>query len=71
MVNSDFVSGCIEALNDSFGQLNITLNEKFSPDCKWIIGNAEISQPIAIVSIEKAQFSYCRLAAALISSTAM
>ena len=60
MLSSDFVSGCIEALNDSFGQLNITFNETFSPDCKWIIGNAERSQAIAVVSIEEAQFSYCR-----------
>ena len=60
MLSSDFVSGCIEALNDSFGQLNITFNETFSPDCKWIIRNAEISQAIAIVSIEEAQLSYCR-----------
>ena len=60
MISSDFVSGCTEALNDSFGQLNITFNETFSPDCKWIIESAEISQPITIVSIEEAQFSYCR-----------
>ncbi|XP_015774187.1 PREDICTED: uncharacterized protein LOC107352362 [Acropora digitifera] len=52
-------TGCIEALNDSFGQLNITFNETFSPDCKWIIPNAEISQAIAIVSIEEAHLSYC------------
>ena len=61
MISSDFVSGCIAALNDSFGQLNITFNEAFSPDCKWLIGNASyISQPIAIVSIEEAKFIYCR-----------
>ncbi|XP_015762664.1 PREDICTED: uncharacterized protein LOC107341715 isoform X3 [Acropora digitifera] len=53
-------TGCIAALNDSFGQLNITFNEAFSPDCKWLIGNASyISQPIAIVSIEEAKFIYC------------
>ncbi|XP_044181061.1 MAM and LDL-receptor class A domain-containing protein 1-like isoform X3 [Acropora millepora] len=52
-------TGCIEAINDSFGQLNITFNKTLSPDCKWIIGNAKISQPIAILSIEKAQLSYC------------
>ena len=50
----------MEALNGSFGLLNITYNEKFSPDCVWALGNSGISEPVAIVSIEKVQLSFCR-----------
>ena len=57
---SDFFTGCKHTLNDSFGHLNITYNEKFSPDCIWKILNSGISEPVAIVSIEKVQFGYCR-----------
>ena len=50
----------MEALNESFGLLNITYNEKFSPGCIWALGNSGISEPVAIVSIEKVQLSFCR-----------
>ena len=50
----------MEALNDSFGQLNIAYNEKFSPGCIWVIGNSGISEPVAIVSIEEVQLGFCR-----------
>ena len=55
----------MEALNDSFGYLNITYNEKFSPACIWALGNSGISEPVAIVSIEKAQLGFCRYVAML------
>ena len=50
----------MEAVNDSFGYLNITYNEKFSPACIWALGNSGISEPVAIVSIEKVQLGFCR-----------
>ena len=56
----DLFSGCMEAVNDSFGYLNITYNEKFSPACIWALGNSGISEPVAIVSIEKVQLGFCR-----------
>jgi len=52
-------TGCKHSLNDSFGHLNITYNGRFSPDCIWTLGNSGISQPVAIVSIDKVQFGYC------------
>ena len=50
----------MEALNDSFGHLNITYNKHFSPDCMWLLGNSGISEPVAIVSIEEVQLGFCR-----------
>ena len=61
----DFVSGCKKTLNDSFGQLNITYNETFSPDCVWTIGNSGMCEPVAVVSIEKVQLTFCRYEAVL------
>ena len=52
--------GCMEALNDSFGHLNITYNNNFSPDCMWVLGNSGITEPVAIVSIEEVQLGFCR-----------
>ncbi|XP_044162897.1 MAM and LDL-receptor class A domain-containing protein 2-like [Acropora millepora] len=54
-----FCKGCMEALNDSFGHLNITYNERFSPDCVWTIENSGISEVVAIVSIDELQLGYC------------
>ena len=59
-LHSDLFSGCMKAVNDSFGHLNITYSEKFSPDCIWAIGNSGISEPVAIVSIEEVQLGFCR-----------
>ena len=59
-LHSDLFTGCMEALNDSFGYLNITYDEKFSPACMWALGNSGISEPVAIVSIEKMQLGFCR-----------
>ena len=50
----------MKALNDSFGHLNITYSESFSPDCIWVLGNSGISEPVAIVSIEEVQLGFCR-----------
>ena len=66
MPRPDFVLGCKKALNDSFGQLNITYNETISPDCIWTIGNSGISEPVAIVSIEEVLLGFCRYEAMLI-----
>ncbi|XP_044162896.1 MAM and LDL-receptor class A domain-containing protein 1-like [Acropora millepora] len=54
-----FCKGCMEALNDSFGHLNITYNERFSPDCIWTLENSGISELVAIVSIDEVQLGYC------------
>ncbi|XP_067044645.1 MAM and LDL-receptor class A domain-containing protein 1-like isoform X2 [Acropora muricata] len=54
-----FCKGCMEALNDSFGHLNITYNERFSPDCIWTLENSGISELVAIVSIDELQLGYC------------
>ncbi|XP_044163640.1 MAM and LDL-receptor class A domain-containing protein 2-like [Acropora millepora] len=54
-----FCKVCMEALNDSFGHLNITYNERFSPDCVWTIENSGISEVVAIVSIDEVQLGYC------------
>ncbi|XP_074619287.1 uncharacterized protein LOC141878299 isoform X2 [Acropora palmata] len=51
--------GCTKTLNDSFGQLNVTYNETFSPDCIWTIGSSGISEPVAIVSVEEVQLGSC------------
>ena len=59
-LHSDLFSDCMEALSDSFGHLNITYNEKFSPGCIWAIGNSGISEPVAIVSIDEVQLGFCR-----------
>ncbi|XP_074632031.1 MAM and fibronectin type III domain-containing protein 1-like isoform X2 [Acropora palmata] len=54
-----FCTACKHALNDSFGHLNITYNERFSPDCVWTLGNSGIYDPVAIVSIEELHLGYC------------
>ena len=59
-MRSGFFSGCMEALNDSFGHLNIRYNERFSPDCIWTLENSGISELVAIVSIDEVQLGYCR-----------
>ncbi|XP_015775857.1 PREDICTED: MAM and LDL-receptor class A domain-containing protein 2-like isoform X3 [Acropora digitifera] len=54
-----FCTACKHFLDDSFGHLNITYNERFSPDCVWTLGNSGISDPVAIVSIEELHLGYC------------
>ena len=57
---SGVFTACKHALDDSFGHLNITYNERFSPDCVWTLGNSGISDPVAIVSIAELHLGYCR-----------
>ena len=56
-MRSGLFSGCMEALNDSFGHLNITYNERFSPDCLWTLENSGISE---LVAIDEVHLGYCR-----------
>ena len=40
-------------MNQSFGRLDISYACKFDPYCNWIVGDAGISQAVAIVSIHQ------------------
>ncbi|XP_044162898.1 uncharacterized protein LOC114956623 [Acropora millepora] len=59
LLTDGFCKDCMEALNDSFGHLNITYNVRFSPDCVWTIENSGISEVVAILSIDELQLGYC------------
>ncbi|XP_068681521.1 MAM and LDL-receptor class A domain-containing protein 2-like isoform X3 [Montipora foliosa] len=52
-------SECKKALNDSFGHLNITYNDRFDPICTWTIGKFGFAEQVAIVSIEGIHLVYC------------
>ena len=49
--------GCMENVNQSFGQLDITYPNTY---CYWIIGNAGIPQAVAIISINQMNFNHGR-----------
>ena len=49
--------GCMENVNQSFGQLDITYPNTY---CYWIIGNAGIPQAVAIISINRMNFNHGR-----------
>ena len=51
-------SECKEALNQSFGRLDIRYTSKFDPYCNWLIGNGGISKKFARLGAQVISFKF-------------
>jgi len=53
--------GCGGVLNKSFGEVDIgNSGDESESHCNWTIGSAGISQAVAIISLQRIYFGYCR-----------
>lgn len=55
------ILGCGGVLNESFGEVDIgNSGDDGDSHCNWTIGSAGIRQAVAIVSLQRIYFGYCR-----------
>ena len=55
-----FFSECKEALDQSFGRLDIRYTNKFDPYCNWLIENGGMAEKFAVLSIHQVYFGHNR-----------